>query len=221
MVPTKIAIIDGHPIFRDGLIKIFSERADYSVVGAGTCASDIIDIGKSTVPDVILLDTQVPGRVIEAIVSFRKMSHLARILVFTASESVDCAIEALEAGADGYALKESTLDELENAISCVMSGNNYVNPRLATKVIRALHHPVQQTAGEMPVLSIREEQVVALLMKGCTNKNIAAALNIREKTVKHYMTMIMQKLDVSNRLEVVVAAHGYSHREGLNGKHFN
>jgi DNA-binding NarL/FixJ family response regulator len=104
-------------------------------------------------------------------------------------------------------LKGSSSDELLQAIASVSSGETYITRNFATQVIAALRDTsLRRKAAEAVKLSIREQQIVRLLLKGKTNKEIALAINISDKTVKHYMTILMQKLQVRNRLEVVIAA---------------
>ena len=208
-MPTSIAFIDDHPILREGLVSLFSNYEDFAVVGSGASAADALTIATEKQPDVLLIDLQMPGNALDAIARIRMKSPSIIIMAFTASDRIDHAINALEAGANGYVLKGSTAGELTAAINSVIAGETFVTPSLASKVIAALRLPSARVAGN-PHLSVREDQIVKLLLKGCTNKAIAARLNISEKTVKHYMTLLMQKLDARNRLEVVLAAQKLS-----------
>jgi DNA-binding NarL/FixJ family response regulator len=204
-MPTSIAFVDDHPILRDGLVDLFSKDTRYLVVGAGACASDALAIATEKQPDVIIVDLQMPGNAFDSIARIRMNFPSMVIVAFTASEKVDHAIGALEAGACGYVLKGSTMGELTAAIDSALAGETYVTPSLAGRMIAALRVPPARDAG-MPKLSVREQQIVKLLLDGGTNKAIAARLNISEKTVKHYMTLLMQKLNAPNRLGVVLAA---------------
>jgi DNA-binding NarL/FixJ family response regulator len=113
----------------------------------------------------------------------------------------------LDAGASGYALKGSPTAELVRAISSVLAGDTYITPFVSSREIARLREAShKRKAAESVMLSIREKQIVRLLMSGKTNREIADAINIREKTVKHYMTALIQKLHVRNRLEVMIAA---------------
>lgn len=205
MAPRSIAFVDDHPILREGLVKLFSNYEGYAVVGSGASAADALAIATEKQPDVLLIDLQMPGNALDSIARIRMKSPSIIIIAFTASDRIDHAINALEAGANGYVLKGSTAGELTAAINSAMQGETFVTPSLASKVIAALRLPAARGSAN-PHLSIREEQIVKLLLKGCTNKAIAARLSISEKTVKHYMTLLMQKLDARNRLEVVLAA---------------
>ena len=124
----------------------------------------------------------------------------------------------LDAGASGYVLKGSSTTELVNAISSVQCGETYITQNFASRVITGLRDAsLRRRAAEAVMLSIREQQIVRLLMSGKTNKEIAIAIKISEKTVKHYMTALMQKLQVRNRLEVVIAAQKFGeYQSGTN-----
>ena len=143
-----------------------------------------------------------------------KVSPDTKIVAFTAATGVDSAIRALDAGANGYVLKGSSAQELIQAIESVRHGETYITQSFASQVIAALRNAsLRRVAAEAVRFSIREDQIVRLLLRGKTNKEIAVALKISEKTVKNYMTILMQKLHARNRLEVVIAAQALTERE--------
>ena len=157
-----------------------------------------------------------PGDPFEAIAKIAEFSPLTKVLAFTASAGIDYAVRALEAGVSGYVLKGSTANELSEAIQKVLTGDTFITPSFATKVIVALRDAsLRKIAARAIKLSLREDQIIKLLLRGRTNKEIASQLKISEKTVKHYMTLLMQKLNVRNRLEVIIAAQklGDEYRE--------
>lgn len=202
----SIAFVDDHPILLGGLVSIFSENRRFNVAATGRCASDAIDVLKRAKVDVILLDLNMPGDAFDAIARIRQLSPETHVIAFTASAGIDHAVRALEAGAAGYVLKGSTDEELTQAIEMVLSGGTFITPSFAGKVIGALRSvSLQKTSASKVKLSVREDQIVRLLLLGRTNKEIAQRLHISEKTVKHYMTVLMQKLRARNRVEVVLA----------------
>ncbi|MEH6718820.1 MAG: response regulator transcription factor [Aurantimonas endophytica] len=211
MAPISIVIIDDHPILRQGLVDIFAGYDDYAVVGSGACGADAVAIAQQQSPDVLVIDLVMPGNALEAIARIRMKSASMVIIVFTASDRVDHAINALEAGANGYVLKGSTANELRGAIVSAIQGETFVTPGLASKMITVLRRP-SASKGCGAHLSVREEQVARLLMHGCSNKSIADRLNLSEKTVKHYMTLLMHKLDAHNRVEVVLAVQKWDQK---------
>jgi DNA-binding NarL/FixJ family response regulator len=161
-----------------------------------------------------VVDLSLPGDVYVAIASAVKMSPTTKIVAFTAATGVDSAIRALDAGASGYVLKGSSTAELLQAIYSVHTGETYITQNFASRVIAGLRDAsLRRKAAEAVILSIREQQIVRLLMIGKTNKEIAIAIKISEKTVKHYMTALMQKLQVRNRVEVVIAAQKFGEQQ--------
>lgn len=207
MSKVELALFDDHPVLLDGLSSVLSESDDFTVVGKGVSAADAVSLSFSRKVDVIIVDLDMPGNIFEAIRKIRMQSPDVKILVFTASVAIDHAVRALEAGAHGYVVKGSTASELAGAIHSVMGGDIYVTQSFAAKVIAALRNATaRKMALQAMRLSLREEQIVRLLLRGKTNKEIANSLHISEKTVKHYMSLLMQKLHVRNRIEVVLAA---------------
>lgn len=208
MHPISLALVDDHPILLSGLERIFSEMPRFQVVATGRCASDFVKIFE-TRPDVMLVDLNMPGDIFTAIAQSQQTWQGTKIIAFTASDDTQNAVRALEAGASGYVLKGSTDDELIRAIDMVCAGDTFLTPTLAVKVISALRGPDVPAGNSLNVkLSVREDQIVRLLLVGRTNREIASRLKISEKTVKHYMSLLMQKLHARNRVEVVLAAQG-------------
>ncbi|UIJ73386.1 response regulator transcription factor [Aurantimonas sp. HBX-1] len=207
--PTSIAFVDSHPIMREGLTSLFSSCDGYVVLGSGSCAADAVSIATQLAPDVLITDLLISGDALDAIARIRRKSQSMIVIAFTASDRVDHAVNALEAGANGYVLKGSTADELKGAIVGAKRGETFVTPTVASKMIGALRKHPTRGIGD-PQLSAREDQIVRLLLKGYSNKAIGAQLAITEKTVKHYMTLLIQKLNAANRLEVVLAVQKFA-----------
>jgi len=155
----------------------------------------------------MVLDLYMPGNVFEVISEIGANPGGTKVVAFTAMTGSDYAVRALHAGAKGYVLKGSSADELIQGVRAAHSGETYITPAFAIKVIEALRIASLRKRAAGPIkLSIREEQIVSLLLRGRTNREIAIGLGIGEKTVKNYMTILMQKLHARNRLEVLIAA---------------
>jgi DNA-binding NarL/FixJ family response regulator len=207
MSRVSVALVDDHPLMIEAVFSLLSRFESFEIVATGTSAKDVIEIGTLVRPHVMVVDLGMPGDVYGAISTVTSLSTATKFIAFTASTGVECAIRALDSGASGYVLKGSSSEELIEAITSVKSGETYITRNFATQVIASLRDTsLRRKAAEAVKLSIREQQIVRLLLKGKTNKEIALAINISEKTVKHYMTILMQKLQVRNRLEVVIAA---------------
>ena len=201
----SLAIVDDHPVLLRGLASIFEDDPRFVVTGSGDCAAHAAALVRDSQPDIIVIDLSMPGDVFSMIASVAGSESHTRIIVYTAFSSTDSAIKALDAGATGFVLKGSPIDELYEAIDCVLEGKLYVSRHFATQVLSGLRtrkSDLQETVR----LNVREKQIVAQLLQARTNKEIARELNLSEKTVKHYMTGLMLKLRARNRVEVAMAA---------------
>jgi len=208
MSAISVGIVDDHPLLIEGIATLLSRtQGRLQVLSTGSTARDIIDISARLHPDVIIVDLSMPGDVYAAIAASIKISPNTKIIAFTAATGVDAAIRALDAGAMGYVQKGSSAQELILAIESVCHGETYITRSFASQVIAGLRNAsLRRVAAQAVRFSIREDQIVRLLLRGFTNKEIAASLKISDKTVKNYMTLLMQKLNARNRLEVVIAA---------------
>jgi len=214
MSTVSIGLVDDHPLMIEGIVALLSRAQDLQVLSTGTTAKDIVDISLRFHPDVIIVDLSMAGDVYEAIATSIRLAPNTKIVAFTAAVGVSFAIRALDAGASGYVLKGSSAQELIQAVESVRLGETYITQSFASQVIAALRNTsLRRKAAEAVRFSIREDQIVRLLLRGKTNKEIAISLRISEKTVKNYMTILMQKLKARNRLEVVIAAQKLSQRE--------
>lgn len=209
----KVALVDDHPLMVDALVQLLSQSKKFEIAAIGTTAVDIIELAADRRPDAFIVDLHLSGNVYEAIARALQVSPQTKFVAFTASTTVESAIRALDAGAKGYVLKGSSANELISALEHVLRGETYITQSFATRVISALRNTSQRRTAAEVNFSIREEQIVRLLLRGKTNREIALTLNISVKTVKHYMTVLMQKLHVRNRIEVVLAAQKLGERD--------
>jgi two-component system nitrate/nitrite response regulator NarL len=203
-VAIKLAFVDDHPTLLRGLATLFDAQT-YEIVGSGGCADDLVELAGSVHPDVCTVDLSMPGDVLAAIARVAR-TQPTKIIVFTAYANTDLAMKALEAGAHGFVLKGRPSDDLFDAITAVMRGDLYISPDFSPKIISAARNRSRREQElKSAQLTTRERQIVDCLMEAKTNKEIARTLNLSEKTVKHYMTNLMGKLNARNRLEVVLA----------------
>ncbi|MGK6315437.1 LuxR C-terminal-related transcriptional regulator [Neorhizobium sp. DT-125] len=206
-MPISVAFVDDHPILLEGLVSLYSGKDDLFVSAQGENAIDALRIAEEKRPDVLVLDLNVPGDILATIEKIVRNCHPTKIIVFTEASNIETAIRILHLGVCGYVLKGSTARDLHEAIRIVHGGNTFITPGFATKIILSMKaSELRRRTRVEKRLSVREEQIVSYLMMGKTNREIAQMLDISEKTVKHYMTALMQKLDARNRLEVVLAA---------------
>jgi two-component system, NarL family, nitrate/nitrite response regulator NarL len=203
----RIGLVDDHPIVLSGLEDLIEKTGKYDVVATGRCTDDALKIARLYDPDLLVLDLQMPGDVQATIMDITRRRDGPRVLVFTASNRLEDCTQAMGNGAMGYVVKGSSGGELFHALETVALGEEYVSPCIAIKMMREANAPQQNknTSGNIG-LSHREDQIITHLMRGASNKEIADQLQLSEKTVKYYMTQIMQKFNVTNRLSVVIAA---------------
>ena len=214
MSSISVALIDDHPLMLDAISSLLCRTEGFEIVGTGTTPLDVVEICKNSRPDIVIIEPLLAGDPYTAISNALKISPLTRILAYTGATGVEPAIRALDAGARGYVLKRSNVAELIQGVSSVHAGETYITQSFASRVIGGLRDAsLRRKAAEAVVLNIREQQIVRLLMAGKTNKEIARAIGISEKMVKHYMTGLMQKLQVRNRLEVVIAAQRFGEHQ--------
>jgi two-component system nitrate/nitrite response regulator NarL len=200
----RIAVIDDHPLYRAGTIQALTQTDGIEVVGEGATATDALKIAQDLKPDVILLDLRLPGGGVEAIANIGRDCPNVRTVVLTASENEQDVASALAAGARGYILKDSSGRDVIETVQAIVRGDSYVAPSLAARILVNKAH-IEAVAGDNPHdLTSREREIFALVSQGMSNKEVARRVKCTERTVKHHMTNIMQKLNVRNRVQAVL-----------------
>lgn len=203
-----VVVVDDHPLFRSGVVRTLGEEDGIEVVAEGASADEAVELVARHMPTVALLDISMPGNGITAAGRIAEAHPTVRIAMLTASESDQDVMKALEAGATGYVLKGVGAGDLVSMIRGVADGESYVSPSLAARLLVAMKSadaaPSPQTA--LASLTGREEQILRLVANGLSNKEVGRELDLQEKTVKHHMTSILQKLHARNRVEAAVIA---------------
>jgi two-component system nitrate/nitrite response regulator NarL len=210
--PIRIAVIDDHPLYREGTVQMLRRAHGIEVVADGATAADALKVAQEYLPDVILLDLGIPGGGIEAAANIAGVCPYVRIIMLSASENEQDVTSALQAGARGYILKGSSGPELVETVRAIAGGDLYVAPSLAARLLikqgKRIGTIVEPNAHD---LTSREEEIFAFVARGMSNKEIARSFNCTERTVKHHLTNIMQKLNVRNRVQVALKfVHGRS-----------
>ncbi|MGL4489313.1 MAG: LuxR C-terminal-related transcriptional regulator, partial [Rhizobiaceae bacterium] len=158
-------------------------------------------------PDVIFVDLSMPGDVFGTIHKIAESAKATKVIVFTAFSSVDSAMRALDAGAMGFLLKGATLDELFDAVETVKRNELFITKHYAMEIMNGMRNRAEREATNRALrLNVREEQILGFVRQARTNKEIANSLAISEKTVKRYMSGLMEKLHVRNRVDVAMFA---------------
>ena len=209
----KLGLVDNQSIFLDGLEAVLKPPS-FQVVARGSTADDALEIAAQSRPDILILDMSLLGDNFFIIETLRALSGDSKVVIMTVSNDLDAPIRALESGAFGYVLKSTTTDELKSALGIVSDGNTFISPSIACGVIKMLRAEAAEKTTAPSRLSRREDQIVQHLLLGGTNKEIAANLRLTEKTVKNYMTSVMQKLQVRNRVQLVLEAQ----KHGMGGQ---
>jgi DNA-binding NarL/FixJ family response regulator len=210
MEKIRLVIIDDHPIFREGVVSILGSEADLEVVGQGLTSEDALRLTRDLLPDVILLDVNMPGGGLNAAETIANSFPVVKIIMLTGSADEDDVLAALKAGAHAYVLKGVAARELNSILHTVYAGEGYVTPSLAANLLSEMRSsPREQQSTKVDMfdeLTERERQILELIADGTSNKEIGQKLFLTEKTIKHYVTNILQKLHVSNRVQAALLA---------------
>ena len=203
----RIVLVDDHPLFREGVAYTLAAQTDMAVVAQGESGDEAVRLAATCAPDVVLLDLNIPGGGIEAARAIAAAQPATRVIMLTASVDEDDLAAAMAAGARGYILKGVAARELVSIVRRVHGGEGYVAPSLAASLLAGLGGPRPSAPPDpLAALTERERQILEQVAAGLSNKEVAAQLHLSEKTVKHYMTIIMEKLGVRNRVEAALLA---------------
>lgn len=203
----RILVADDHPVVRGGLITMLTTQSDFEIVGEAENGQQVIELTRRLEPDVILLDLEMP--VVDGVEALRKLREAAlnvRALVFTAFDTDERIVGAIQAGAKGYLLKGESREEIFKAIRVVSQGGSLLQPVIASKLMKHVRGAADANQALPESLTDREMDVLKRLAQGMTNKEIAAELIISERTVKFYVSAILGKLNAGNRTEAVTLA---------------
>jgi two-component system, NarL family, nitrate/nitrite response regulator NarL len=203
----KLAIVDDHPLFREGVVRTLEQIGGFEIVAQGSSRDDALRISEDQQLDILLMDISVPGGGLSAVEPALERHPDLKIVMLTVSEENQHVMTALQSGARGYVLKGVGSRTLAAILRTVAMGERYVCPQLSARVLVDLSS--QSTAIEKPdvlaELTSREREILTLVAAGLSNKRIGLQLNLHEKTIKHHMTRILAKLNVSNRTEAAMA----------------
>ncbi len=208
MTPIRILIVDDQALFREGLRTLLSVQAGLEVVGEAGNGEEALRQADSLKPDVILMDLQMP--VMDGAAATRRLKTQmpsVKVIILTTFDDDENVFEGLRAGAVGYLLKDTPSAKLVEAIRLAARGESFLEPSVAAKVVSEFARLSPRPADALAEpLSERELEVLRLVARGASNKEIAAGLVIAEGTVKNHLTNILAKLDVTDRTEAAVKA---------------
>lgn len=197
----RILVADDHPVVRDGLVAILGTQPDFQIVGEAGDGVQAVSHALELRPDVVLLDLEMPEMDgLQAIQALRAQAPEVKVIVFTAYDTDERILGAVQAGARGYLLKGAPRLEIFNAIRVVSQGGSLLQPVIASRLLQQIGPGAGPAA---PTLTAREMEVLQLVSLGKTNKQVAAALVITERTVKFHLSSILRKLGAENRTEAL------------------
>jgi two-component system, NarL family, response regulator len=194
----RILIVDDHPVVRAGLTSMLGTQKEIEVIATASSGDEALESLERTEADVMLLDLRMPGLSgVKTIQEIRRSGHLIRIIVLTSFETDEDIYRAIQAGAQGYLLKDTSLKEMIEAIKSVHSGKRYIPRDIAARLAERMMRTE---------LTARELEILRVLAKGLTNKQIGKVLSISQNTVKNHVNSVIEKLEVSDRTEASTTA---------------
>lgn len=213
MAPIRVLVVDDQQMIREGIALILKSHPDIEVVGEASDGREALDRVEETRPDVVLMDISMPHlNGIDATVLVKRRFPQVKVLTLTVHDAEGYILQLLRAGASGYIVKKAAGDELVEAIRSVYRGDYYLHPTVTRQVIQEyMRHMQEGTRYPEDVLTERERQIVQLAAEGYKNREIAEQLGISLKTVETHRANIMQKLNISDRVELV----RYAIRSGI------
>lgn len=206
-VKDKIIIADDHMMIREGLKQLLELDGTMKVIAEANDGEECLNLlNKKIHPDILLLDINMPKKNGIEVLEYIKQNKIpVKVLILTVHNEVEYLLKAVDIGIDGYLLKDSSYDELKEAIDVVISGNTYIQPSL----LPALNESMEDYAldkEKIECLTKRELDVLRLISEGCSNKKISDELTISERTVKNHISHIFRKIDVEDRTQAAVFA---------------
>jgi DNA-binding NarL/FixJ family response regulator len=207
--PIRVAVVDDQELFRRGLTMLLGVEDDIEVVGEAGDGIAATDLVATAAPEVILMDVRMPKRSgIEACMAIKDIAPTTRIIMLTVSDEEADLYDAVKNGASGYLLKDSSIEEVAQAVRVVADGQSLISPSMAIKLLDEFKQMSRSDRQQVPTprLTERELEVLKLVAQGLNNREIAKRLFISENTVKNHVRNILEKLQLHSRMEAVMYA---------------
>jgi len=205
----RVLIVDDHTLFRSGIKLLLQRQSGFEVVGEAGDGLEGVKRAKQLKPDIVLLDLHMPGvNGLEAISLLRDEVPQTEIIMLTVSEDAEDLLEALRAGARGYLLKNIETDFLVDSIRRAVNGESVMSSQMASKLADAMRAPQKRAISDASPekLTPREREIIVMLAKGASNKEVARTLDLAESTVKIHVQGILRKLNLTSRVQAAVYA---------------
>jgi DNA-binding NarL/FixJ family response regulator len=208
---TRVLIADDDDLMRAGLVELFSGEPDIEIVGEASTGRQAVERARRLAPDVVLMDVRMPDLDgIEATRELARAAPAARVLILTTFEQDDYVFGALRAGASGFLLKRTRPEELIAAVHTISVGDSLLSPSVTRRVIdRMAQQPTPELADQAKLeeLTPREREVLELVARGLSNREIAGELVVEESTIRSHIRRILMKLDLRDRVQIVIFAY--------------
>ncbi|MFH9137968.1 response regulator [Streptomyces sp. NPDC017524] len=202
----SLVVVDDHPVVRDGLRGMFAAAPGFEVLGEAANGVDALAVVEALDPDVVLMDLRMPGGGgVAAIAELTRRGARSKVLVLTTYDTDSDTLPAIEAGATGYLLKDAPREELFAAVRAAADGRSVLSPAVASRLMTRVRAPAADPAGA--ALSAREREVLVLVARGTTNREIATELFVSEATVKTHLTHVFAKLGAKDRAAAVAVGY--------------
>jgi DNA-binding NarL/FixJ family response regulator len=207
---TSVLIADDEDLMRAGLIEILTADPEIEVIGQASTGREAVERARRLAPDVVLMDVRMPD--LDGIAATRELSRAAdaRVLILTTFEQDDYVFGALRAGASGFLLKRARPEELIAAVHTIAAGDSLLSPSVTRRVIDRMAQQPTPKLGDhtkLDALTPREREVLELIARGLSNREIAAALVVEESTIRTHVKRILMKLDLRDRVQAVILAY--------------
>ncbi len=213
---TRVLIADDDDLMRAGLVELLAGEPEIDIVGHAATGREAVEQTRQLAPDVVLMDVRMPD--LDGISATRELARAApasRVLILTTFEQDDYVFGALRAGASGFLLKRTRPEELIAAVHTIAAGDSLLSPSVTRRVIdRMAQQPTPELADQAKLdgLTPREREVLGLIARGLSNREIAAALAVEESTIRTHVKRILMKLDLRDRVQAVI----FAYETGLN-----
>jgi DNA-binding NarL/FixJ family response regulator len=208
---TRVLIADDDDLMRAGLVELLADEPEIEIVGQASTGRQAVERARQLAPDVVLMDVRMPD--LDGIGATRELARAApaaRVLILTTFEQDDYVFGALRAGASGFLLKRTRPEELIAAVHTIAAGDSLLSPSVTRRVIdRMAQQPTPELAGQAKLegLTPREREVLELIARGLSNREIAAALAVEESTIRTHVKRILMKLELRDRVQAVIFAY--------------
>lgn len=205
----RVLLVDDNNLFRQGLSALISANDEFSVIAELRGGKEAVQASLNDNPDVVVMDIMLAGvNGLETVTQIKRRQPQVKIVMLTAFKTEDYVREALRVGADGYVLKDATIDELFMALRCVWQGKKYLSPDVSGHVVQSFLNPQANgaKASRLEMLTPRERSILQLIAEGRTNRTAAEFLSVSPKTVEKHRATLMHKLGLRNAAELTLVA---------------